>query len=121
MNAYWRAANYVSVGQIHLYENPLLKEPLKLSHVKPLVVGHWGTVPGQNLIYVHLNRVMKKYDLNMFCIAGLSPTARRWWETSTSEAPTPLGRAWRLSVVSGRPTDDSSLHEMSVSHSQADQ
>ena len=57
MNAYWRAANYLSVGQIYLYDNPLLKEPLKLSHVKPLVVGHWGTTPGQNFIYVHLNRV----------------------------------------------------------------
>jgi len=51
MNAYWRAANYLSVGQIYLYDNPLLKEPLKLSHVKPLVVGHWGTTPGQNFIY----------------------------------------------------------------------
>ncbi len=70
IDAYWRAANYLSVGQIYLYENPLLKEPLKLSHVKPLVVGHWGTVPGQNFIYVHLNRVIKKYDLNMFYIAG---------------------------------------------------
>jgi xylulose-5-phosphate/fructose-6-phosphate phosphoketolase len=70
MNAYWRAANYLSVGQIYLYDNPLLKEPLKLSHIKPLVVGHWGTVPGQNFIYVHLNRVIKKYDLNMFYIAG---------------------------------------------------
>ena len=70
MDAYWHAANYVSVGQIYLYDNPLLKEPLKLSHVKPLVVGHWGTVPGQNFIYVHLNRVIKKYDLNMFYIAG---------------------------------------------------
>ena len=70
MDAYWRAANYVSVGQIYLYENPLLKEPLKLSHVKPLVVGHWGTVPGQNFIYVHLNRVIKKYDLDMFYVAG---------------------------------------------------
>src|SRR5665647_3750457 len=55
MNAYWRVANYLSVGQIYLYDNPLLKEPLKLSHVKPLVVGHWGTTPGQNFIYVHLN------------------------------------------------------------------
>ncbi|MGB9421882.1 MAG: hypothetical protein WBR14_13320, partial [Candidatus Acidiferrum sp.] len=62
MNAYWRAANYLSVGQIYLYDNPLLKEPLQLSHVKPLVVGHWGTTPGQNFIYVHLNRVIKKYD-----------------------------------------------------------
>jgi xylulose-5-phosphate/fructose-6-phosphate phosphoketolase len=70
MNAYWRAANYLSVGQIYLYDNPLLKEPLKLSHVKPLVVGHWGTTPGQNFIYLHLNRVIKKYDLDMFYVAG---------------------------------------------------
>ena len=70
MNAYWRAANYLSVGQIYLYDNPLLKQPLKLSHVKPLVVGHWGTTPGQNFIYVHLNRVIKKYDLDMIYIAG---------------------------------------------------
>jgi hypothetical protein len=70
MNAYWRAANYLSVGQIYLYDNPLLRKPLKLSHVKPLVVGHWGTTPGQNFIYVHLNRVIKKYDLDMFYIAG---------------------------------------------------
>src|ERR1700686_735525 len=70
MDAYWRAANYLSVGQIYLHENPLLKEPLKLSHVKPLVVGHWGTVPGQNFIYVHLNRVIKKYDLDMIYISG---------------------------------------------------
>ena len=71
MNAYWRAANYLSVGQIYLYDNPLLKQPLKISHVKPLVVGHWGTTPGQNFIYVHLNRIIKKYDLDMFYIAGL--------------------------------------------------
>lgn len=70
INAYWRAANYLSVGQLYLYDNPLLKEPLKMSHVKPLVVGHWGTTPGQNFIYVHLNRVIKKYDLNMFYISG---------------------------------------------------
>jgi len=70
MNAYWRAANYLTVGQIYLYDNPLLREPLKLSHIKPMVVGHWGTTPGQNFIYVHLNRVIKKYDLNMFYIAG---------------------------------------------------
>ena len=70
MDAYWRATNYLSVGQIYLYDNPLLREPLKLEHVKPLVVGHWGTTPGQNFIYVHLNRVIKKYDLDMFYIAG---------------------------------------------------
>jgi xylulose-5-phosphate/fructose-6-phosphate phosphoketolase len=70
MNAYWRAANYLSVGQIYLYDNPLLREPLKLSHVKPTLLGHWGTTPGQNFIYVHLNRVIKKYDLDMIYIAG---------------------------------------------------
>jgi xylulose-5-phosphate/fructose-6-phosphate phosphoketolase len=67
---YWRAANYLSVGQIYLYDNPMLREPLTLAHVKPLVVGHWGTTPGQNFIYVHLNRAIKKYDLDMFYIAG---------------------------------------------------
>jgi len=70
MNAYWRAANYLSVGQLYLYDNPLLKRPLKLTDVKPLIVGHWGTTPGQNFIYVHLNRVIKKYDLDMFYVAG---------------------------------------------------
>ena len=70
INAYWRAANYLSVGQMYLYDNPLLKRPLLLSDVKPLVVSHWGTTPGQNFIYVHLNRVINKYDLDMFYIAG---------------------------------------------------
>ena len=62
MDAYWRAANYLSVGQIYLYDNPLLREPLKLEHVKPRLLGHWGTTPGQNFIYVHLNRIIKQYD-----------------------------------------------------------
>jgi xylulose-5-phosphate/fructose-6-phosphate phosphoketolase len=70
MNAFWRAANYLSVGQLYLYDNPLLREPLTLAHVKPLVVGHWGTVPGQNFVYVHLNRAIQKYDLNMFYVSG---------------------------------------------------
>ena len=70
MNAYWRAANYLSVGQLYLCDNPLLREPLKLSHVKSMLLGHWGTTPGQNFIYVHLNRIIKKYDLDMFYIAG---------------------------------------------------
>ena len=70
MDAYWRAANYLSVGQIYLYDNPLLTEPLKPEHVKPRLLGHWGTTPGQNFIYVHLNRIIKQYSLNMLYISG---------------------------------------------------
>ena len=70
LDAYWRAANYLSVAQIYLYDNPLLKEPLQKSHIKPILLGHWGTTPGQNFIYVHLNRVIKACDLNMLYISG---------------------------------------------------
>ena len=70
MDAYWRAANYLSVAQIYLHDNPLLKQPLKLEHIKPRLLGHWGTTPGLNFIYVHLNRIIKKYDLNMIYICG---------------------------------------------------
>ncbi|MGD0181759.1 MAG: phosphoketolase, partial [Terriglobales bacterium] len=70
MDAYWRAANYLSVGQIYLMENPLLREPLKIEHVKPRLLGHWGTTPGLNFIYVHCNRIIKKYDLNVINITG---------------------------------------------------
>jgi xylulose-5-phosphate/fructose-6-phosphate phosphoketolase len=70
MHAYWRAANYLSVGQIYLLENPLLREPLALAHTKTRLLGHWGTTPGLNFIYVHLNRVIKARDLNMIYIAG---------------------------------------------------
>jgi xylulose-5-phosphate/fructose-6-phosphate phosphoketolase len=70
MDAYWRAANYLSVGQIYLYDNPLLREPLTPEHIKPRLLGHWGTTPGLNFIYVHLNRVIKKYDLNMIYVTG---------------------------------------------------
>jgi xylulose-5-phosphate/fructose-6-phosphate phosphoketolase len=70
MHAYWRAANYLSVGQIYLYANPLLQEPLKLEHIKPRLLGHWGTTPGLNFIYVHFNRLIKKYDLNVIYVTG---------------------------------------------------
>src|SRR5213083_407782 len=70
IHAYWRAANYLSVGQIYLYGNPLLRQPLKLEHVKPRLLGHWGTTPGLNFIYAHFNRVIKKYDLNAIYICG---------------------------------------------------
>jgi xylulose-5-phosphate/fructose-6-phosphate phosphoketolase len=70
INAYWRAANYLSVGQIYLLDNPLLHEPLKIEHVKPRLLGHWGTTPGLNFIYVHFNRLIKAHDLNVIYIAG---------------------------------------------------
>jgi xylulose-5-phosphate/fructose-6-phosphate phosphoketolase len=70
IDAYWRAANYLSVGQIYLYANPLLREPLKIEHVKPRLLGHFGTTPGLNFIYAHFNRLIKKYDLNVIYIAG---------------------------------------------------
>ena len=70
IDAYWRAANYLSVGQIYLYDNPLLREPLKPEHIKHMLLGHWGTTPGQNFIYVHLNRLITKHNLNMIYIAG---------------------------------------------------
>jgi xylulose-5-phosphate/fructose-6-phosphate phosphoketolase len=70
VDAYWRAANYLSVGQIYLYDNPLLKKPLRREHIKPRLLGHWGTTPGLNFIYVHLNRVIKEHDLNVIYITG---------------------------------------------------
>ena len=70
MNRYWDAVNYLAAGQLYLLDNPLLREPLSMEHVKKKIVGHWGTVPGQNFIYVHLNRVIKKYDQDMIYISG---------------------------------------------------
>ena len=90
MDAYWRAANYLSVGQIYLLDNPLLREPLRLEHVKPRLLGHWGTTPGLNFIYVHLNRVIRANDLNMIYIAGPGHggpalVANTWLEGTYSE------------------------------------
>ena len=70
MNRYWQAANYLSVGQIYLMDNPLLKAPLAAEHVKSRLLGHWGTTPGLNFLYVHLNRIIKKHDADMIYIAG---------------------------------------------------
>jgi xylulose-5-phosphate/fructose-6-phosphate phosphoketolase len=90
IDAYWRAANYLSVGQIYLYENPLLTEPLKPEHIKPRLLGHWGTTPGLNFIYAHANRIIKKYDLNMIYICGPGHggpgmVANTWLEGTYSE------------------------------------
>ena len=70
MDAWWRAANYLSVGQVYLLANPLLRQPLKMDDTKPRLLGHWGTVPGLNFIYVHLNRIINARDLNLLFIAG---------------------------------------------------
>ncbi|HVC50473.1 MAG TPA: phosphoketolase family protein [Stellaceae bacterium] len=90
IDAWWRAANYLSVGQIYLLDNPLLKEPLKLEHIKPRLLGHWGTTPGQNFAYVHLNRVIKARDLDMIYISGPGHggpglVANTWLEGTYSE------------------------------------
>ena len=90
IDAYWRAANYLSVGQIYLLDNPLLREPLTLAHVKPRLLGHWGTCPGLSFIYAHLNRAIKKFDLDMFYICGPghggpAMVANTWLEGSYSE------------------------------------
>jgi xylulose-5-phosphate/fructose-6-phosphate phosphoketolase len=90
IDAYWRAANYLSVGQIYLLDNPLLEQPLKKEHVKPRLLGHWGTTPGLNFIYVHCNRIIKNYDLNMIYLAGPGHggpalVANTWLEGSYSD------------------------------------
>ena len=90
LDAWWRAANYLSVGQVYLLANPLLREPLKIEHVKPRLLGHWGTTPGLNFIYVHLNRIIKARDLNVLFIAGPGHgapgvVANTWLEGTYSE------------------------------------
>ena len=90
LDAFWRAANYLSVGQIYLLENPLLREPLLLEHIKPRLLGHWGTTPGLNFIYVHLNRVIARDDLSAIYVAGPGHggpglVASTWLEGSYSE------------------------------------
>ena len=90
IDAWWRAANYLSVGQIYLLDNPLLKEPLRLEHIKPRLLGHWGTTPGLNFIYAHMNRVIRRDDLDMIYLAGPGHggpalVASTWLEGSYSE------------------------------------
>lgn len=70
IDAYWRASNYLTIGQIYLQANPLLREPLRTEHIKPRLLGHWGTSPGQNLVYVHLNRIIREHDASMIYVSG---------------------------------------------------
>src|SRR6185295_16307606 len=104
MDAYWRAANYLSVGQIYLCDNPLLKKPLEPAHIKNMLLGHWGTTPGQNFIYVHLNRVICKYDIGMIYMSGPGHGGPRSAATRTSKArtptSTPTSRATRTACAS---------------------
>ena len=96
LDAYWRAANYLSVGQIYLYDNPLLKRSLTLADLKHMLLGHWGTTPGQNFIYVHLNRAIKKYDLDMIYVSG--PLLRSGWSillTPIKDMPPGAVEPWR--------------------------
>ena len=88
LDAYWRAANYLSVGQIYLYDNPLLKKPLTKEHVKPRLLGHWGTTPGLNFIYAHLNRMIRKHDLDMIYITGPGHVGPASSRTPIWRAPT---------------------------------
>src|ERR1700733_14209146 len=90
IDAYWRAANYLSVGQIYLFDNPLLTEPLRIEHIKPRLLGHWGTTPGLNLIYAHCNRAIKKHELDMIFVCGPGHggpgvVANTWLEGTYSE------------------------------------
>src|SRR5436190_15506248 len=97
IDGWWRAANYLSVGQIYLLDNPLLREPLKAEHVKPRLLGHWGTSPGLNLIYVHMNRVIKRDDLDAIYVigpghGGPAIVANAWMEGTYSEVYPSIGR-----------------------------
>ena len=97
LDAYWRAANYLSVGQIYLLDNPLLREPLRVEHVKPRLLGHWGTTPGLNFIYAHMNRVIRAHDVDAIYVTGPGHggpglVANTWLEGSYSEMYPTIGR-----------------------------
>src|SRR6202521_1925188 len=97
LHAYWRAANYLSVGQIYLLDNPLLLEPLTLEHIKPRLLGHWGTTPGLNFIYAHFSRIIKAHDLDMIYVCGPGHggpgmVANAWLEGTYSEMYPHIGQ-----------------------------
>ena len=112
IDAYWRAANYLSVGQIYLFDNPLLKRPLLEDHIKPRLLGHWGTTPGLNFIYVHLNRLIKKLDLDVIYITGPGHggpalVANAYLEGTYSEV--------YPNISAGRGRDEEAVHPVLVS------
>jgi xylulose-5-phosphate/fructose-6-phosphate phosphoketolase len=110
MGAYWRAANYLTVGQIYLQDNPLLETPLKLEHIKPRLLGHWGTTTGLNFIYVHLNRLIKEHDLNMIYVIGpghggpglVAPRLPRAPSAARSSFPAPTAHAASREAANNR-------------------
>ena len=114
MDAYFRALNYLSVGQIYLLDNPLLKEPLKREHIKPRLLGHWGTSPGLNMLCVHLNRVIKRDDLNMIYIigpghGGPSMVAHAYLEGTYTEVYPNIGQAGGFTMPLLRASDQMCL------------
>ncbi len=106
MNAYWHAANYLSVGQIYLLANPLLREPLRIEHVKPRLLGHWGTTPGLNFIYVHMNRVIRERGLDAIYIAGPGHGGLG------SPSPTPISRATYSEVYPAVSQDEEGMRRL---------
>ena len=100
IDAYWRAANYLSVGQIYLFDNPLLRETLKEEHIKPRLLGHWGTTPGLNFIYAHLNRLIKKLDLDMRVMVTSSLRYETRWEEAEAVRLALTGVVWRAQGLS---------------------
>ena len=100
INAYWRAANYLSVGQIYLYDNPLLKQTLTKDHIKPRLLGHWGTTPGLNFIYAHLNRLIKAHDLDMINVTG--PGHGGPALVANAYLKVPIARCYRMSPATRR-------------------
>ena len=114
MDAYWRAANYLSAGQLYLLDNPLLREPLTEEQIKKKIVGHWGTVPGQNFIYTHLNRLIKEYDLDMIYSSGPGHggnfmVANAYLEGTYSEVYPNVWKFWRKNYCKriNKDTDES--------------
>ena len=103
MNAYWRAANYLSAGQLYLLDNPLLKKPLSMDQIKKKIVGHWGTVPGQNFVYIHCNRAIKRYDLDIPVAVRIFPSTRNTYGSCTSEITYSFPLSWPARLLANIP------------------
>ena len=108
IDAYWRASLYLSLGMLYLKENPLLREPLKIEQIKPRLLGHWGSDPGQSFTYIHFNRLINKYDLNAIFISGPDTARLPYCRTRTSKARTPKSTRIRAKILPGCSASSSS-------------